>query len=96
MNYSFAAFVVGFLLGVLWFPSLLVALRLKRLSAPNPFQHLFITWVLQVFVAASGIFLADYVGLHNPAGYVLAITSVTGFLGACFLWRRQRPHRATS
>ena len=82
--------VVLVLLGVLWLPSLLVALWIKPHPAQGSTHGLGFIFPIQLAVAASLSFLADYIGLLNPAGYVLGICVAVGIVGGATLalWRR--------
>jgi hypothetical protein len=93
LNYSFAVVLLAFLLGVLRLPSSWVTLMLKRRSVLHLFKHFWITWFFQTLVVAGGIYLADRIGLLNPVGYVIAITTFTSALGASILWVLHRPSR---
>ncbi len=85
----FAVFVIIALLAVLWTPSWIVLRRGEGLRA------LWRIWIAQVIVATALIFLADRIGLLNPAGYMLGICFLVGLVGAFVLHRAQatRPLR---
>jgi hypothetical protein len=79
----FAVFVIVVLLAVLWTPSWIVLRRGEGLRA------VWRIWIVQVIVATALIFLADRIGLLNPAGYMLGICFLVGLVGAFFLHRAQ-------
>ena len=78
----FAVLVTVLLLAVLWAPSWVVLPRDEGLKA------VWRIWIAQVIVAAALIFLADKIGLLNPAGYMLVICFGVGLVGAFVLHRR--------
>ncbi len=93
MNAFFIAWLILIFLTILWLPAWGVALRLRNMDVLSPFSGLLLILPLQLGVAVIAIFLADRLGLHNPAGYSLAITAATSVLGAAALWWWRRPAR---
>lgn len=80
----FVVLVTAVLLAVLWAPSWVVLPRDEGLKA------VWRIWIAQVIVAITLIFLADKIGLLNPAGYMLGICFGVGLVGAFVLNRRHR------
>jgi hypothetical protein len=78
----FTIIVVLIFLGLLWLPPLLMAFRLDRPSMHGMLYGLGIILPVQPVLAAALIFLADYIGLLNPAGYSLGISVAVGLSGA--------------
>lgn len=91
MNYLFLASLMAIFLVILWLPACSVAIWLKGLRVPKPFSGLWVIWPAQLVIAVGLILLSDFMGLRNPAGYSLAIAVGTSIVGACALWRWQRP-----
>lgn len=83
----FAAILVTILLGTLWSPSWIALKFVKRLSARATIRKAWPVWLAQVCLAAAFIFLANAIGLTNPAGYMFGICLGLGVLGAVMLWR---------
>ena len=90
----FTVVVLVVLLGILWAPPLVCALRLRPSPATSKVHALAFVLPVQLALAASLYFLADYIGLLNPAGYVLGISIIVGFSGAIALlfWFRSANH----
>lgn len=82
----FIVISVAILLVVLWMPSWAVLSLGMRLSVREVIQKAWRVWLIQVCLAVALIFLADAVGLTNPAGYICAICFGLGVLGAVALW----------
>lgn len=78
----FAVLATVVLLAVLWAPSWVVLPRNEGLKA------VWRIWIAQVIIATALIFLADTIGLLNPAGYMLGICFGTGLVGAFVVHRR--------
>jgi len=98
---AFTVIVVLVLLGILWLPPTLMVRRLETLSAHGKLYGLGMILPAQVVLAAALVLLADYIGLLNPAGYVLGISVAVGVSGAVALlfWRRsvkQALHRKSA
>ena len=76
--------VIGllFLISVLWGPTALVVFRQRHGPARRYKRTMAFSFLAELVVAASLSFLADRVGLLNPAGYVLAILFIVGMFGA--------------
>jgi uncharacterized membrane protein len=70
-------------------PALVVARRLERRGDVAALRALPGVWVAQFITAAVLIFAADALGLHNPAGYIVASVLGTGVAGAALFggWR---------
>lgn len=90
----FTVIVVLVLLSILWAPPLVGALRLRPSPAKSKARALAFVLPVQVALTASLCFFADYIGLLNPAGYVLGISVVVGLSGAVALlvWLRSANH----
>lgn len=86
----FAVFVFLVPLIVMWLPTLLAARRLQPSEPQRRVHELFVIWPIQVAVTGALCFIADYVGLLNPLGYILGISLLVGLAGATVLvfWRR--------
>ena len=82
----FALVVIAVLLAVLWAPSWIV-LRCNRAVFGEGLRAVWRILIAQVIIAAALIFLADRIGLRNPAGYMLGICFVVGLGGAFVLHR---------
>ena len=80
----FAAVVISVLLIVLLAPSWGVLL-LERMTFGQAVETAWRVWVAQVIASVALIFLADHLGLLNPAGYTLGICLFVGLAGALFL-----------
>jgi hypothetical protein len=78
----FAVLATVVLLAVMWAPSWVVLPRDEGLEA------VWRIWIAQVMVATALAFLADKIGLLNPAGYMLGICFGVGLVGAFVLHRR--------
>jgi hypothetical protein len=83
----FAAILIAMLLVPLWLPSWLALKFAKRLSAGATIRKAWPIRLAQVCLAVAFIFLADAIGLTNPAGYMFGICLGLGVLGAVMLWR---------
>ncbi len=83
----FAIVLVGVLLTVLWAPSWIALALFARLTIKRILQRSWPVWVAQTLAAIVLIYLADAIGLTNPAGYTLGICAALGILGAALLWR---------
>jgi hypothetical protein len=81
--------VLALLFCLLCGPVLYVALRFRRGGDSAALRPLRFVWLAQLALAAGLIFMADEIGLRNPAGYVLAIIFGVSLLGAAAfgLWR---------
>lgn len=77
----FAVLVIMVLLAVLWTPSWIALSHGARL------RRVWRIWIAQVIVATALIFLADRIGLLNPAGYMLGICFMVGLAGAFVVHR---------
>ena len=73
-------------------PALVVARRLERRGDVAALRALPAVWVAQFIIAALLIFAADALGLHNPAGYIVASVLGSGLIGAALFggWRLAR------
>jgi hypothetical protein len=78
----FAVLTTVVLLAVLWAPSWALLPRDQGLKA------VWRIWILQVVVATVLIFLANRMGLLNPAGFMLGICFGVGLVGAFVVHRR--------
>lgn len=84
----FAAIFGSVWLAALWLPSLVVMVFAGRRSFAQAIRGLWPLWAIQAVAAAALIYLADAMGLANPAGYTLAICVATGCAGAlAVVWR---------
>lgn len=88
----FTAVVTIVLLTVLLAPSLVVLLLFDRVTLGHAMRMGWRIWVMQVVASIALIYLADTLGLLNPAGYILGICGLVGLVGAFFL-RRQNQNR---
>ncbi|MBF8178291.1 MULTISPECIES: hypothetical protein [Oxalobacteraceae] len=68
-------------LAILWVPSVWVLHRRGTLPAQSKRTLLF-TLVSELIIAAVLVLIADFVGLRNPAAYVIIIALATGIVGA--------------
>lgn len=70
-------------------PALVVARRLERRGDVAALRALPRVWLAQFVSAALLVFAADALGLHNPAGYIVASVLGTGIAGAGLfgVWR---------
>jgi len=86
----FTIIVIMVLLSILWLPPLLVAFWLKSQAAQSKTHGLAFVFSIQLVVATSLSVFANYIGMKNPAGYVLGISVAVGLGGAVTLlfWRR--------
>lgn len=73
-------------------PALVVARRLERLGDVAALRALPGVWLAQFISAALLVFTADALGLHNPAGYIMASVLGAGIAGAALFggWRLAR------
>ena len=85
----FTAVVIIVPLIVLLAPSCLVLL-LNRVALGEAVRAAWRVWFAQVIASIALVFLADKVGLLNPAGYILGICLLVGLAGA-FVLRRIAP-----
>jgi len=81
MGYLLLCVMVVFLLCVLWAPTTLVLLRVKRLEKSLFIKCIAVIFPIQLVVGVSLIVIADFIGLLNPGGYILAITILTSGAG---------------
>lgn len=89
MKILFALALIAVFLGVLWVPVWLVARKFHMGScalAPRPLRFILPGQLIAVLVLA---FLADAIGLRNPAGLLVAIVFGVSIAGAgiLFLYR---------
>ncbi len=77
----FAVIPTTVLLCLLWGPTLFVILQ-KKPSGHDRIRTIPISVAVEVLVVVGLSFLAEWVGLVNPAGYVLLITLATSIVGA--------------
>jgi hypothetical protein len=85
----FTAVAIIMLLTVLLAPSWIVLLLFDRVTLGQAVRTGWRVWVAQVIASIALIFLADTLGLLNPAGYTLGLCVLVGIAGAFFL-RRQK------
>ena len=74
--------VLLFLILVLWGPTAVAVFRQRHNSTRRYKRTMAFSFFAELVIAASLSFIADRVGLLNPAGYVLAISFVVGMVGA--------------
>jgi hypothetical protein len=67
---------------ILWLPAVLCALVLKRHFGAEFSRLLWLVLPTQLLIAVGLIFLTEYIGLLNPAGYVLGLTVLVSLAGA--------------
>lgn len=80
----FAAVAIIVLLVALLAPSWGV-LFFNRMTFGQAIEAAWRVWIAQVAAFVALIFLADHLGLLNPAGYTLGLCLLVGFAGAFFL-----------
>ncbi|MBR0710129.1 hypothetical protein [Bradyrhizobium liaoningense] len=80
----FAAVAIIVLLVVLLAPSWGI-LYFNRMTFGQAVEAAWRVWIAQVTASITLIFLADRLGLLNPAGYTLGICLTVGLAGALFL-----------
>jgi hypothetical protein len=85
----FAVVVIAMLL-VLLAPSWIALLLFRSATPGQAVRRGWRVWVVQVIAAAMLIYLANAIGLLNPAGYTLGICASIGMVGALFLCCRDR------
>jgi hypothetical protein len=83
----FIAIFFAVLLSALWLPSWIALYFVRGFSARLVIRKAWPIWLLQLVLAATLIFMADAIGLRNPAGFTLAICLVLGGLGTWTLLR---------
>lgn len=75
-------------LAALWLPSMVALAAAGQRSLAQAVRGLWPLWAIQAVAAAALIYLADALGLANPAGYTLAICMAIGCAGALAVgWR---------
>jgi hypothetical protein len=79
------------LLSLLWGPTTLVVLKKRRNSADSIAGTIAFWFIAELVVATARAFIADRLGLLNPAGYVLAIVFFVGGSGALATYRLSPP-----
>jgi len=78
----FTIIVLSVLASILCLPAVLCALVLKHRSGAGVSRLLWLVLPSQMLIAVGLALLAQYIGLLNPAGYVLGITVVVSLAGA--------------
>lgn len=78
----FTIIVLSVLVSILWLPTVLSALILKRRFGTEVSHLLWRVLPSQLIIVVGLAFLAQYIGLVNPAGYVFGITVLASFAGA--------------
>ncbi len=78
--------MVVLLILVMWVP---VYIAFRRREAKSPIRRCAPVFVTQLIIGPTLVFVADAVGLLNPAGYILAITFLLA--GAGFLYAKNVP-----
>jgi hypothetical protein len=68
--------------GLLWGPTIFVLLQPKHRAYKYIFRIAITALLVEIIIATGLIFLADRIGLLNPAGYGLGIILFIGILGA--------------
>lgn len=81
----FTVTVLLILLSILWLPPLLIAFRFTPAPTRSKFYGLGIILPFQVLLAVVLIFLANYFGILNPAGYTIGLSVGIGVSGAAAL-----------
>jgi hypothetical protein len=87
MNVLLPVSVALIALCILWLPTYSVALMLQGMRVPRPFAGLRIILPMQLLAVVGLVWLANTLGLRNPAGYVLAILLMVSVAGAVIVWR---------
>ena len=98
MRLLIAAFAALVFLGVLWGPAFAVALRYWRRGDAQAFRQLRFLYPAQLIATVSLAFLADLLGLRNPAALAAACTVCVSVLGSGLLalllhWRHHASPR---
>ena len=90
MKWLFTFLLSLMLLLALWLPTYFTAYKMKQNRRENSFRRLWLYLSMQLLVAVALCLLADFIGLRNPAGYVLAICFVVRVSGAGIYWNFSR------
>lgn len=86
MRMLFAAILIVIFLGMLWTPACLVARKLANQGDAHALQNLRVVLPGQLISVIALTFLADIIGLRNPAGLVVAILFGVSLLGTLALF----------
>lgn len=86
MRILFATALIAIFLGMLWGPACLVALKLARQRDAQAFRLLRVVLPGQLIAVVTLTFVADTIGLRNPAGLVVATVFGVSSLGALALF----------
>jgi len=86
----FIAIICSAVFAALWLPSLAVLIFRGKRPYARAARKIWPLWLAQPVMAAALIYLADAVGLANPAGYMLAICTALGGGGALVFWYAMR------
>lgn len=89
MNVLLPVSVALIALCILWLPTYSMALMLQGMGVPRPFAGLRIILPAQLLAAIGLAWLADVLGLRNPAGCALTILLAVSAAGVLFVWRRR-------
>lgn len=77
----FTIIFLSVLVSILWLPAVLSALVLKRRFGREVSRLLWLVLPSELLIAVGLLLLAHYIGLLNPAGYVLGITELVSLAG---------------
>jgi len=72
---------------ILWLPTWSAALLLRRMDVPQPMRALRVVMPAQLLAVVLLIWLADAIGLGNPAGCSVAILLLASITGVVVVWR---------
>lgn len=90
MKILFVTVLLAVLLSLLWAPVCLVAWKLSRQGDVTVLRGLRIILPGQLVAVVVLAFLADAIGLKNPAGLIIALVIGVSLLGAGILFLRGR------
>ena len=82
--------VILALLAILWVPSVAADWRVRRRTGKRQAAFLALLLPLQAVVAALMVYIADKIGLRNPAGLVLASTVLVSASGVVLVSLRYK------
>lgn len=93
---DFQIIVLSVLAIILWLPALLSIVVLKY-HFGSKFSNFF--WLVlpsQLLATVGFVFLAHFIGLVNPAGYILGITVLVSIIGTVVVLKQRRLTRPSS
>jgi hypothetical protein len=86
---DFKIIVLSVLASILWLPALLSILVLKYRFGSKISNFLWLVLPSQLLATVALVFLAQFIGLLNPAGYILGITFLVSIVGAIVVLKQR-------